>query len=209
MQNIGVVMGGGIESNGKLPQHVSSRVEAALKREAELSHLIFSSRYTLNKPQVRDSEGFVITEAAAMAQYFRSRSKRHDMDLFLELASTDTIGSALHTRSLLENVGIVVGNLKIFTSDWHVERTRHIFNWALSLKSVNLDFDFQISCLGVIDEHPSVARIEKERNSLENFLIEWAPIKDLNKAWKNLFLSHDNYNLKNNSITVNTAELKY
>ena len=209
MHNVGVIMGGGIESNGELPHHVSSRVEAAIKCESELSHLIFSSRYTLNKPQVRDAEGYVITEAAAMAQYFRSQSKRHNLNLFLELASTDTIGSALHTRSLLENVGIVEGNLKVFTSDWHAERTRYIFNWAFSLESINHDFDFRILSVGVTDKHPSKARIEKEKNSLENFKSEWVPITHLSKAWRKLFTSHDNYNLKNNSIRVSRPDLKY
>ena len=209
MSNVGVIMGGGIESDGSLPEHVAMRVQAALENLQTLQHIVFSSRYTLNKPQVLDAQGFVITEAAAMAQSFDKQKKQKNIPLYLELASTDTIGSALHTRALLENIGVIQGKLKIFTNDWHAARTELIFSWAFGLTAKHLRVQFDIECLAIQDKNPSLERIQKESISLSKFKSEWGSIATLSDAWRHLYRTHDNYNLKNNSSILIDKNFKY
>jgi len=209
MARVGVVLGGGIEQSGELPPYVLRRIDTVTNHSPGLDHIVFSSRYTLNKPQVLDADGFVITEAAAMAQHFSKRNAFSSSEVYLELASTDTIGSALHTRSLLENIGITNGELFIFTNDWHHERSEFIFKWAFALKSRFHDFDLDVLGVPAVDPSPPYTRIIKESLSLNSFKKEWETINCLPEAWRKLYHEHDNYNLKNNSLKVVDAEMRY
>lgn len=193
-----IVLGGGVNNDGSLPEHVVSRLELTAKSHRQYSFIIFSSRYSLNKPPVQDDSGFILTEAATMASEFLSRFDFRGQP-FLELSSTDTIGSALNCRALMQNTGVRVDEIFVVTSDWHAERAKYIFDWAFSLDGNGL-ISPTIRC----SEALSVGAVSKERQlresrSLERFKIEWSHIRSWSEAWLRLLKHHDNYNFNNRS----------
>lgn len=115
MEHILIVLGGGLSSSGRLTEKISDRVKLASRLSHRCDAVIFSSRYTLNTPQKLDSGGFVLFEAAIMANYFKILLPNTNCDVYLELSSTDTIGSALFTRQLLESMDFYPKKITINT----------------------------------------------------------------------------------------------
>ncbi|MDB2524209.1 YdcF family protein [Amylibacter sp.] len=193
-----IILGGGINDDGSLPPHVRSRLELCSKMHEGYSFIIFSSRYSLNKPPVLDSEGFIVTEAAAMAKEYCSKYHYHGQ-VFLELFSTDTIGSALNCRSLIENINIYIRTIDIITSDWHSKRSKLIFDWAFSLQGYTQPTPIP-NIRGAIDgDIISDKRNLRESHSLQKFKDNWSSIKNRSDAWLKLLSHHDNYNIENRS----------
>lgn len=209
MFRTGIILAGGVQSDGSLSAHVQDRLDAFISISDEFEKVIFSSRYTLNKPQRFNNKGFVVYEAAVMSEYFRARSQFPLSDQYLELASTDTIGSALYCRSLMENVGILNGEVKIVTSDWHYERSKEIFQWAFSLKNSRSNSSVIVNGVSVVDKDTPTDRVTKEKKALEQFRFEWLGVKCLSAAWNKLYQRHDNYNFKCASENVNYDKMRY
>lgn len=193
-----IVLGGGVHDDGSLPPHVRSRLELCAKLHERYTFIIFSSRYSLNKPPILNPEGFIITEAAAMAKEYCSRYD-YDGQIFLELFSTDTIGSALNCRSLIDNININISAIDVITSDWHGKRAKFIFEWAFALEGYTQPK--LIPNIREAIELDTVAdkRNLRERHSLNNFKDNWSCIKDRSDAWLKLLKHHDNYSIANES----------
>lgn len=197
MRHVAIVLGGGLRSDGTLPKTVSSRVEIALSMQHDFNAIIFSSRYTLNRPQKTDKKGHVIYEAKAMLDYFQSQVTALEKTLILDLSSTDTIGSALFTRSQLEAIGWRPKQISVITSGWHIERARAIFLWAYSLKK-DCRSKYQLNFLSD-NLNTSIERQTHEQVMLAKFYAEWRCIDSLDEAWQKLFFDHTNYNFRANS----------
>lgn len=193
-----IILGGGLNSDGSLPSHVRSRLALSSTMHDKYSVIIFSSRYSLNKPPILDLEGFIITEAAAMAREYRS-SYNYNGQIFLELSSTDTIGSALNCRSLIENIDIFTDEIDIITSDWHAKRTKFIFEWAFSLKGYNNPSPILNQREAVTFDCVPNERKLREKKSLQLFKDNWSSINNKSDAWIHLMKHHNNYNIENRS----------
>ena len=172
MANVGIVLSGGVESDGSLPPYAKDRVKALIASSTKLDFIIFSSRYTLNKPQIIDASGFVVHEAKVMADYFAKHCLFPKSKQYLELASTDTVGSALFSRLLIESIGVSAGFVTVFTSDWHIVRSLVIFRWAFALENQSRQSSFNVRGLSTRDKQPSKNRSLKEKHSLEQFKLE-------------------------------------
>ena len=193
-----IILGGGVNDDGSLPTHVKTRLEMASTRDKTYSFIIFSSRYTLNKPPVIDSDGFIVTEASTMAKEYLLKYN-FTGQVFLELYSTDTIGSALSCRSLIENIDVSVDEIDIITSDWHTERSKAIFEWAFSLEGPNNSLPLLNHRVAITSGSIPAERTFRERRSLAHFKKYWLPITKKSDAWLCLLKQHDNYNFHNNS----------
>src|SRR3569832_782833 len=121
-----VVLGRGVDSNGRLPLAAQERVNraVALYRAGVASRIIMSGRCALitERPST-------ITEARAMAATAQALGVPAEA-LLLEEQSRDTIGNAYFTaRSILEPNGW--NTLRVVTSDYHVPRAAWVFNKVL------------------------------------------------------------------------------
>lgn len=192
MKEIIIVLGGGLSKNGDLTNKVKKRVKLAYDLIDEADAIIFSSKYTLNIPQKTDINGFVLFEASAMAKYFLKLGPVSSCSIFLELSSTDTIGSALFTRQQLESMGFYPRNITIITANWHLQRAHNIFEWAYSLRG-HYETNWRIRSEGS-ESKTTPTRILKEKAALEAFKRNWEPIQDLRDAWQKLYMEHSNYN---------------
>jgi len=194
MKEIIIVLGGGLSKSGTLTHKVKKRVKLAIDLIDQIDAVIFSSKYTLNIPQKIDTNGFVLFEAAVMANYFLKLAPFNSCACYLELSSTDTIGSALFTRQQLESMGVYPKRITIITANWHLQRAQNIFQWAYSLKG-NQEANWEISGEGS-DCKTTQTRILKEKVALESFKKNWEPIGNLCDAWRKLYTDHSNYNFQ-------------
>lgn len=185
-----IVLGGGLTDAGDLPNWVSCRVRYAVKHATINDTLIFSSRYTLNIPPKIDSHGYPICEAKKMLEKYQE-SGGVSKKLFLETASTDTIGSAVFLRllysSILENQ-----NINIITSDFHARRAKKIFEKVFSLKpklkSIYISYK---SCPSSIS---SASRAQHEYDSAIRFENQYGKVERLDFFLQKFLSEHTNYN---------------
>lgn len=195
MTRLGIILGGGFSDDGGLPQHVIERITKAADHSVSIDLFVTSSRYTLNKKQILDQEGYVISEAAEMAHLLKRLSP--NARVIMENSSSDTIGSGLFCRSLIDALGLKIEHIKLFTSSFHMPRALNIFRWAFGLRPDGL-VESQIEaieCSGA----GTAARNQREARSLSVFENEWRPIVERSQAWHALLEKHDNYNIRFNS----------
>ena len=67
--NVFVVLGGGLNADGSLPEFVQNRVDWVNKHSSS-DIILFSALYSLNVPPKLSKEGFPLSEAHQMAKYF-------------------------------------------------------------------------------------------------------------------------------------------
>lgn len=100
---------------------------------------------------------------------------------------------------------MALNRLLIVTSEFHLERTRAIFQWVYSLSGGSC----QLMFLGVpdsgMDAHSLRARKERERQGLLDLRGPMDEIESLTQLQQWLFLRHDAYNLKTNRQSIGSA----
>ena len=183
-------MAGGLTGAGDLPDWVLDRVMYSVKHATRNDTLIFSSRYTLNLPPKIDPTGYPICEAKEMLKAYKSLGGL-STNLLLEVASTDTIGSAVFLRllysSILENETVLV-----ITSDFHVDRVKNIFDKVFTLQpaldGISLQFK---SCTTKMHKEK---RMQHERRSIETFREQFGSILTMEDFLKEFLTKHTNYN---------------
>ena len=204
--NVAIVLSGGLSHAGKIPRFAEERVEYAIDNLPEYSHIIFSSRYTLNRPQVANCHGYVVTEAKAMYDYFRNNSPRSDLKTYLELSSTDTIGSALFSFNMIKDLNLSLTNLTLITSSWHLPRVKEIFSWSARISHPDMLLNLHFP---IIKSDCSIVRKKREKQSLLSFKENWSSITTEAEAWEHLYESHDNYSVNHNSKYVSNNNDQY
>ena len=186
-----LVMGGGVNQDYTLPDHVIDRVNHAADLVRDGDVVIFSALFTLNLPPVLTSNGYPVSEAVVMRDHFASVIGSKNITTFLENASFDTIGSAFFLRSLFEFC-LTSSDVVIVTSDFHAERTSEVFKliWnlapALKVRSVQ-------TAQTPTDGANFSARWVEERRKLKEFRILSCEFRKLDDFAHWLFTSHDNY----------------
>lgn len=157
-----VVLGGGVNEDGTLPELALTRVRRALEQyEAGVApRVILSGRCGLAAPPPK------VTEAAAMADYLRA-SGVPERALLLEEESRDTLGNAYYVRErFLEPNGW--RSIRVVTSDFHLSRAAWVFRKILG---TGYDFSFVSAFSGFSPRELIVRALEECK--LQIFLNEW------------------------------------
>ena len=130
-----LVCGGGQTQDGP-PPHVAARLELA--KELYDSYpadskpkIIVSARGTPHKPGPHDERGFERPECEDNARWLVQRGVP-DNDVLEESASLETIGNAYFARLMHTDVR-GYRNLVIVNSEWHMPRTRDVYNFVFGL----------------------------------------------------------------------------
>ena len=117
-----VVLGGGIQNSGKLPDHVVRRLDTArlLFEDGGYSKIIVSGK---------GCDSFPIVEADAMNDYLIEKgiSFHH---ILKEPLSLDTIQNAYYSRILHVEPGHF-SSATIITNRFHLKRVKVIFEWII------------------------------------------------------------------------------
>lgn len=189
-----LILGGGLKEDGSPATWVRARLDKALELKDETEYFMTLSAWTLHK-ETKMKDGFPLTEAESMGEYLLSKGVDNSR-LLQEFASRDTIGNAYFSRLLHTDPG----NLKkllIVTSEFHMPRSKEIFEWIFNLEP--LDFEYELDFLETenigLDEKALVARVEKEQKSLKLVRENRKNITSLKQLHKWLFSVHNAYTI--------------
>jgi uncharacterized SAM-binding protein YcdF (DUF218 family) len=131
-----VIPGGGQTDEGKVPLHTQLRLDRAVEiyRLSDSRNIIFVtlSGGTPHKPNPIDKDGFPIFEATSASRRLIEMGIPAD-HIWEENFSLDTIGNAYFLRTIHTDVVANIQKIVIITNDWHMDRTRDIFNYIFAL----------------------------------------------------------------------------
>lgn len=162
-----IVLGGGPPITERLPMpFVEARCDAA-RRLFEASSaqpkVLCVSAGTAHARQVIRDDGLPVWESTAAAAYLID-SGVPEMALVVETTSYDTIGNAFFTRTSHTDIADW-RRLCIITSDFHVSRSKAIFEWVFAGAHYELTF-VETPAIGLTEDAVE-ARIRSETKSLE------------------------------------------
>ena len=205
-----IVLGGGLNEDGTPPSWQRERCRLA----AILYHKIKESRGTAPrvitlsggtpwKPPPRDARGFSITEAAASARYLATELEPANNrvpydDIMEEGFSLDTIGNAYFLRVMHTDPGRL-DSLAIVTNEFHMPRSRAIFQWVFSLplkiggSSTNYALTFHTASNTGMDAATVKLREQKEMASLQNLPKTIGGVQSLEMLHHFIFDKHRAY----------------
>jgi hypothetical protein len=196
-----VIPGGGVDSNGSPSAWVSARLDRAIEMASLTSYFLVLSRGTTHRPPLLDKHSFPIDEASASAAYLIERNIPSHK-ILIENWSLDTIGNAYFARQcILEPMEL--HRLAIITNDFHMSRTKLIFDWVFSLSNSTKDrcekyqiVYFTVNNQDMTDEQ-LIARIDKERLACEDVKLKIQKITNLSQMGQFMFIEHGAYKAKN------------
>ena len=195
-----VIPGGGVDDSGAPAAWVRARLDRALTMVSSTSFFLVLSRGTTHRPPVLDQFAFPVDEATASANYLIERNVAPEK-ILIENWSLDTIGNAYFARQcILEPMQLF--RLALITNDFHLERSRMIFQWIFSLSSSSKERceKFQIDYFNVTNQDMTdeqlIARISKERSACLDLKSKIEQLTTLGDVAKFLFVEHGAYRAK-------------
>jgi len=207
-----VIPGGGVTENGIPRAWVKSRLDRALDigKTRNIHWYIVLSRGTPHNPPPpdplrsisSDSESyFPVDESIASARYLVQNGVP-EQQILADSWSLDTIGNAYFCKAMI-TYPLGIDSLLIVTNEFHMPRTKRIFEWVYSiplvrdseLHHVNLEFE-SVPNDGLKGDDLRL-RQEKERSSLVSLnntiqRIDGSP----SRFAKFIFAEHGAYNVK-------------
>jgi hypothetical protein len=187
-----LIPGGGVRDKGELPPWVKSRLDHVIKIHST-EYIIVLSAGTVYKAPPLDENGFPIFESIAAAQYLVDQGINPGA-ILCETSSYDTVGNAYFSRVIhVDPQGCK--RLHIITSVFHMPRTKAIFEWLYGLDGQGGKYQL------TFDPTPDTgiaaadlqARVDKEAESLSQFLKNTATIHTLQDCHRWLFTEHAAY----------------
>ena len=125
-----LIPGGGVRDAGEPPPWVRRRLDRAVEVHRG-ERVICLSAGTTHRAPPRDAEGFPVFESVVSAEYLIRRGIDR-RKVLIETCSYDTIGNAYFSRVIhCEPLGL--RRLLVITSEFHVARTRAVFEWVYRL----------------------------------------------------------------------------
>jgi hypothetical protein len=188
-----IVLAGGLNEEGKVHEWVKRRLDRAIEIHKIFNcPILCSGGGTYHKPPYYNDEKFVVHESTECVNYLIQKGVSKDI-IFREWSSYDTIANAFFSFtnhiffSNYKNIGII-------TSEFHIERTREIFDWVYNLteKKYNLEY-IPVTDFG-LDENIIKIRKKREKKSKENILILKEKIKTMKDFIDWLYKEHNAYN---------------
>ena len=146
-----LVLGGGAPPapDAQLP-FVAARCKAAAAlwkaAQGKKPKILTLSAGTAHVPQLLDARGSVVFEATASAAVIINEGV-DAADVFLETTSFDTIGNAFYSRN--DHCSLAGWRrLLVITSEFHLQRTKAIFDWVYGAAGAEPSGAYELSYLG-------------------------------------------------------------
>ncbi len=203
-----LIPGGGIDRNYELPLWVKRRLDRTLEIHQN-EYIITLSAGTVHKPPPLDKHGYPIFESTAAADYLIKKGI-NPQQVLCETCSYDTIGNAYFSKVIHVEPG-TFNKLLVITSNFHMPRTKAIFQWVYGLNSPYMGKSFDLNFEEVPDEGIAEdilsARIEREKTSLQNVLRLQKEIRTFQDFHKWLFTEHGAYSTSTPPIRIKGGAL--
>ncbi len=203
-----LIPGGGLLNDGSLPPWTIARLEHTLIYKDQCRWFILLSGGTVHKPPPINANGFPLFESLELAKLLINagiNSKR----ILTEISSYDTIGNA-HFARLLFTEPLQLKKLLIVTSEFHMPRTKAIFEWVFHLPPLPFKYqlDFESTPNEGLSSQALTARIQREESSLANLGNTFQNITNLDNFITWLYTEHAAYATNKPSKPVSDDELK-
>ncbi len=153
-----VILGGGINKNGNLPQYVKKRLDKATEifKKDKNAKILVSGRYSFLYPK---SLLPPITEAQAMKNYLIKKGILKK-NIFLENKSKDTISNAYYAKKIYF-IPKKEKEAKIITSEFHLPRVKYIFK-----KVFGKDYNFRYIAISSNLNKKSAEKVKTRQKKL-------------------------------------------
>lgn len=178
-----MVLGGGIDLQGKIPSYVYSRLDEAIRLRKSLScRILVSGEYSFLYDKVKPP----FTEAFEMQRYLLNKGVSIDQ-ILLEERSKDTVGNAYYSKKYVfipkkEKEAIII------TSDFQAERVKYIFHKIFGQ-------EYKLKIIGIKSELPDSEREVVWQRQRELLLKTQALLSNMKDGDHN-FLKNRIYKLK-------------
>ncbi len=187
MSEIIIVLGGGVDEKGNIPDEVKERILLAKKIYEKKKQFILMTGFK----GMYEKKIIKISEAKAMKTFAKEKGIP-SKNILTENKARDTIGNAFFSRTILETKKIT--RATIITSQYHMKRVKYIFNKIFS-KKYTLMFE---SSKEVLNNSYLEEKNKKEKELIlktKKFL-ESLKTTDLNELKKWIFSIHPSYSKK-------------
>lgn len=195
-QEVIFILAGGLNEEGENHDWVKRRLDAALDLyQQKKRKIICLGGGTYHKPPALNEYGYVIHESSACIKYLLEKGVQVE-DLMREWSSYDTIANSFF--SLLNfTIPMNLRNILVITSDFHMPRTRAIFEWIYSLQSdtfteVQIEY-LEVTSDGLDSEIINIRKLREEK-SLLDLQEKISKIKTLESFHTWFFNQHKAYN---------------
>jgi len=161
------VLAGGINQNGECHEWVKRRLDLAVKLYNFSNENIYClGGGSYHVPPILNKKKFTIHESTACAEYLIGKGVK-SKKIFKEWSSFDTIANGVFGFNNFI-VPLKLKKIVVITSNFHMNRSKAIFNWINSLYNNIIEIKFlSVSDKNIDDELISI-RTTKENKSLEN-----------------------------------------
>jgi hypothetical protein len=203
-----LIPGGGLLEDGSLPPWTIARLIYALSVKDECRWFILLSGGTVHKPPPVNADGFPLFESSELAKHLVNAGINSNR-ILTEISSYDTIGNA-HFARLLFTEPLQLKNLLIVTSEFHMPRTKAIFEWIFHLPPLPFKYqlDFESTPNEGLSSQTLTARIQREESSLGNLWNTIQKINTLDKFIYWLYTEHAAYATDKPFTPLSDDELK-
>lgn len=207
------VLAGGLDQNGHVHEFVKKRLDQAIKIHNSLNKkikIICLGGGTYHKPPILNKKSYVIHESTSCAEYLITRGI-DPKNIYKEYSSYDTVANGFYGY-LNYILPMGLKNILIITSEFHIQRSRTIFDWILSFDNTDYNILYEQTDNVGMEQDVLECRIERESKSNENLKNNLIPrIGSFTELHKWFYEEHkaycsDSELLRNEVINENTKK---
>lgn len=200
------VLAGGINSKGMCHPWVIERLNLAYEIYDKTKKDIFClGGGSYHIPPILNKKKFAIHESTSCSEYLISLGV-NSKNIFKEWSSYDTIANAFFSF-LNFIIPLEFKDIVLITSDFHITRTKVIFDWIKSIFKVNINIIYLSVSDETFDQNIISKRIKREKNSTINLIKNVInKVNNKEKLFKWFYTEHKAYCsnselLRNDEIT--------
>lgn len=201
MNNAIIILSGGLKNDGKLPSFVKNRIDKALELKTEQDFIITATRTTVYKAPPKNKMGYPLDDAVVYAKELLRKGVKRE-HLRIENCSMETLGSAYFLR-VLHVEPLKIKKITIITSEFHMPRTKCVFDWIFSLPTDDnktpAKKNISIHYIGTknigINKKDLSERIIKENQGIERINLLKNKIRNISDFNQWLFEEHAAYGI--------------
>lgn len=204
------ILAGGFNNKGIINEWVKRRLDYFINlyknNNKKIKYVICLGGGTYHKPPVLNSNNYVIHESTGLIKYLLDNGIPKNI-LMREWFSYDTIANGYFSYINFTKIRNWK-NILVITSNFHLERSKLIFEWIYSLNNIKYNLDF----IGVSDNGLDMniinSRIKREKQSIINLKKVISKINNLEDFHKWFHNEHNCYNCNFNNIQKLNENIK-
>lgn len=191
------VLAGGLDNKGGIHEWVIRRLNLAY--DIYINHpnkdnikIICLGGGTYHKPPILNDNNYVIHESTACTEYLIKLGIK-STSLYKEWSSYDTIANGYFAYTNYINT-LKLKNIMVITSEFHMPRSRVIFNWINKLSNEDYNLYYESASDKDLPKDIINIRVEREKTSLFNLISNVFPkINNLNDFTRWFYEEHKAY----------------